>query len=142
MKENRLDKLTQAKRPVLKNFLYSFSVGGAICFIGEVIRQIMLLNNVSVNDSTMFTTIIMIFLGCILTGIGVYDKIASFAGCGTVIPITGFSNTMTSAALDGKSEGILMGILPNMFKISGCVIIVSVVNSFVIVTIRYILGIL
>ncbi|HHZ17800.1 MAG TPA: stage V sporulation protein AC [Acholeplasmataceae bacterium] len=133
---------TKPKRKVLLNTVKAFFVGGTICLIAQVIIDI--LKKQFDLDKEMAGNIgvaIMVFLGSLLTGIGVYDKIGQFAGAGTIIPITGFANSMTSAALESKSEGIVLGIFTNMFKMAGSVIVVGVISAFVFGTIRYLLGI-
>ena len=82
----------------------------------------------------------MIILGSFLTGIGWYDKIGQFAGAGTIIPITGFANSMTSSAMESKSEGIVLGIINNMFKLAGSVIIIGVISAFIVASIYFVLG--
>ena len=75
--------------------------------------------------------IVVVGVTSILTGFGIFDKIGQFSGAGTLIPITGFSNSMTSAALESKSEGIVLGIMTNMFKLAGAVIAAGVVSAFI-----------
>lgn len=127
------------KRFSIKKFFGAFLVGGLICLIAEIINTI-LDTKYSPEISSNITVSIMVFIGSIITGFGFYDKIASFAYAGTIIPITGFANSMTSSALESKSEGLFLGILPNMFKIAGSVIVTGVVSSFVISSIMYIFG--
>ena len=127
------------KRFSIKKYFGAFVVGGAICLLAEIIKVI--LENYTEKDlASNLTVTIMVFIGSIITGFGIYDKIASFAYAGTIIPITGFANSMTSSALESKSEGLFLGILPNMFKIAGSVIVTGVVSSFVVSTIMYIFG--
>lgn len=133
---------TEIKRPMFKNAVKAFFVGGIICLIGQIFIEILkggfdlekdLANTIAVT--------IMVFLGAILTGLGIYDKIGQFAGAGTIIPITGFANSMASAAIESKSEGMILGIFTNMFKLAGSVIVVGVLSAFIFGTIRYFLGI-
>lgn len=133
---------TEIKRPMFKNAVKAFFVGGIICLIGQIFIEILkggfdlekdLANTVAVT--------IMVFLGAMLTGLGIYDKIGQFAGAGTIIPITGFANSMASAAIESKSEGMILGIFTNMFKLAGSVIVVGVLSAFIFGTIRYFLGI-
>jgi SpoVA protein. len=81
----------------------------------------------------------IIFISCVLTGLGIFDKIAKHAGAGSFIPITGFANAMTSAALESKTEGIVLGIASNMFKLGGAVITFGIVAAYVMGVIRYVL---
>ncbi|MGI6768917.1 MAG: SpoVA/SpoVAEb family sporulation membrane protein [Bacilli bacterium] len=133
---------TEVKRPILHNMLKAFFVGGSISLIGQFILEI-LKNGLNLEkdlaNAVMVT--IMVLLGALLTCLGVYDKIGQFAGCGTIIPITGFANSMTSAALESKSEGVFLGIITNMFKLAGSVIVVGVLSAFIFGTLRYFIGI-
>ena len=83
------------------------------------------------------TVATLVLLSVILTGCGVYDKIGQFAGAGSAVPVTGFANSMASAALEHKSEGIVLGVATNMFKLAGSVIVFGVVGAYVIGLIRY-----
>ena len=91
--------------------------------------------------ANIYSVIVMVFLGSLTTGLGLYDKLGQIAGCGTIIPITGFANSMTSSALESKSEGVILGIINNMFKLAGSVIVAGVVSGVVVGAIRYLLGI-
>ena len=81
----------------------------------------------------------IVFITSILTGIGIFDKIGQVAGAGTFIPITGFANSMTSSSLEGKSEGLVLGIMSNIFKLAGAVIVAGVVSAFISGTAIYII---
>ncbi|NQD52019.1 SpoVA/SpoVAEb family sporulation membrane protein, partial [Bacillus altitudinis] len=85
------------------------------------------------------TVATLILISSILTGIGIYDKIGQFAGAGSAVPVTGFANSMTSAALEHKSEGLVLGVATNMFKLAGNVIVFGVVSAYVVGIIRYVL---
>ncbi|MDD4076778.1 MAG: stage V sporulation protein AC [Bacilli bacterium] len=138
----KVKKETKPKRKVLLNMIKAFLVGGLICLVAQIIIEI--LKKQFALDKTMANSVgiaIMVFFGSFLTGLGIYDKIGQFAGAGTIIPITGFANSMTSAALESKSEGVILGIFTNMFKVAGSVIVVGVISAFVFGTIRYLLGI-
>lgn len=137
----RIIKETKPKRPVLKNTIKAFITGGLICVFAQLIVMIIERLGVELKTAKTITVIIMVFLGAFLTGLGIYDRLGQFSGAGTIVPITGFANSMTSAALESKSEGFFNGILTNMFKLAGSVIVAGVVSSFVIGTIRYLLGI-
>ena len=85
------------------------------------------------------TVATLILISSILTGIGIYDRIGQFAGAGSAVPVTGFANSMTSAALEHKSEGLVLGVATNMFKLAGNVIVFGVVSAYVVGIIRYVL---
>ena len=83
----------------------------------------------------------MIALGSLLTGVGLYDKIGQYAGCGSIIPITGFANSMSSSALESKSEGLLLGIVTNTFKLAGSVIVVGALSGIIVSYVIFLLGV-
>ncbi len=120
----------------------SFWVGGLICLIGQGINDILLLifPSLSQQSAWAYTLIILIFIASFLTGIGVYDQIGKFAGGGSIVPITGFSNSITSPSLEFKSEGIVYGICVKMFTIAGPVIVFGVVSSMVVGFIYWIIS--
>lgn len=112
----------------------SFWVGGVICMIGQGINDLLLycFPNMAEATAWSYTLIILIFIASFLTGIGVYDKIGKFAGGGSIVPITGFSNSITSPALEFKNEGIVFGMCVKMFSIAGPVIVTGIVASIVV----------
>ena len=112
----------------------SFWVGGLICTLGQVINDLILLwfPTVSTQSAWADTLIILIFLASFLTGLGVFDKIGAFAGAGTIVPITGFSNSIASPAIEFKNEGIIFGMCAKMFIIAGPVIVSGTVASMIV----------
>ena len=131
------NRYVQAKIPKTKpwpSLFNSFLVGGIICCIGQGINDLILLwfPNMAEQSAWAYTLIVLIFIASFLTGIGVYDKIGKFAGGGSIVPITGFSNSITSPAVEFKHEGIIYGICVKMFTIAGRVIVSGVVASFII----------
>ena len=129
----------EPKPKLLKNCFNAFWVGGCICTIGEIIKNIMIYYGVPESDVAIYLPIIMIFLGAFLTGLGVYDKIAVIGGAGTLVPITGFSNAMVSPAIEHKKEGYILGIGSKMFTIAGPVLMVGIGLSVILGAIYYIL---
>lgn len=127
------------KPKVFKNCVRAFIIGGLICVIGQFILNMLIRFGVPKDDATTWLPIIMIFIGAFLTGIGVYDKIAAIAGAGTIVPITGFSNSIVSPAMEFKKEGFVMGIGSKMFTIAGPVLVYGISTSIVIGIIYYIL---
>lgn len=115
------------KSPILKNCSFAFLIGGLICVIGEGFYKLyfntLLLPE---RDAGTWVSVSLIFIAALLTGIGVFDKIAKFAGAGTLVPITGFSNAVTSPAIDNKAEGYILGVGAKMFIIAGPVIVYGV----------------
>ena len=130
------------KPQYFKNIILAFIVGGIICTIGQFILNIMLRFGMDEEAAKQWLPIIMIFIGALLTGFGVYDKIASFGGAGTVVPITGFSNAVVSPAIEFKKEGFVFGVAAKMFTIAGPVLVYGIGTSVIIGIIYYILGLL
>lgn len=130
----------QPKPPYFLNCLKAFTVGGIICTLGEGIQNFYIsVFNFTEKTAGNPTIATLILLAALLTGIGVYDNIGQFAGAGSAVPVTGFANAMTSAALEHKSEGIVLGIATNMFKLAGSVIVFGVVSAYLVGIIRFII---
>ncbi|MFR2744142.1 MAG: stage V sporulation protein AC, partial [Clostridium saudiense] len=119
----KISKEMAPKPQYFKNIILAFIVGGIICTIGQFILNIMLRFGMDEEAAKQWLPIIMIFIGALLTGFGVYDKIASFGGAGTVVPITGFSNAVVSPAIEFKKEGFVFGVAAKMFTIAGPVLV-------------------
>ena len=135
-KQQKYQKLVQQKQPkppVLKNAFNAFWVGGTICLIGQFI-QTFYANalDMSMKDAGNPTVATVIFIGGLLTALGVFDDIGKFAGAGTAVPVTGFANSMVSAALEFKREGLVLGVGSKMFVLAGSVIVFGVVTAFVV----------
>lgn len=105
------------KPQYFKNIILAFIVGGIICTIGQFILNIMLRFGMDEEAAKQWLPIIMIFIGALLTGFGVYDKIASFGGAGTVVPITGFSNAVVSPAIEFKKKDLYLGLLQRCLQL-------------------------
>lgn len=133
-------KKNEPKRPVLKNTVIAYLVGGFICTIGQAIQMIFIKYfDFKEAEAGNPTVAVLIIVSVLLTGLGVYDKIAQKAGAGTAVPITGFANSISSAAIEHRSEGYVLGVGANMFKIAGSVISFGVFSAFVIAIIKIIL---
>jgi stage V sporulation protein AC len=114
----------RAKRsPCLLNCFKAFLVGGSICLLAEIYNQFYQYIGINASDSSLLSSLSLIVLSCILTGIGVFDKIAKFGGGGALVPITGFANAMSSPSIESKSEGFITGLGSKMFTIAGPVIV-------------------
>ena len=109
--------------PVWLDCLKAFLIGGAICCIGQGLFNLYAMLGMNDDEKKAMVSITLIVLTAILTGIGVFDKIAKHAGAGTIVPITGFANSVVSPGLEFKSEGFVMGTGANIFKIAGPVIL-------------------
>ena len=116
---------------LLRNLLRAFLVGGLICSIGQLILNGYAAAGLEQPQAASATSISLIFLGALLTGLKLYDQIAKFAGAGTLVPITGFANSVVAPALEFKSEGFITGTAAKMFIISGPVIVYGTVASVV-----------
>ena len=119
------------KSPILKDFLLAYLFGGGICVIGELIKAGLIHLGIEGRDAGGLTTVIMIFIASLLTGLGVFDRIARHAGAGTLVPVTGFSNAVTSQAMDAKSEGIILGVGAKIFTVAGPVILFGITSGVV-----------
>ena len=117
------------KSPLGKDLLRSFLVGGLICVIGQLILNGFIALDLSEQDAAAATSVSLVFLSSVLTGLSVYDDIAKFAGAGTLVPITGFANAVVSPAIEFKAEGFVTGMAAKMFIIAGPVIVYGTVAS-------------
>lgn len=143
MKTNQYEgtiKNHEVKPSYLKNMMHAFFIGGLICLFGQVLHwMFMNVFNNTEQEASMHMIVTVIILASILTGLGVYDKIGQFGKAGAFVPISGFANSMTASAMEGKSEGIVLGIAANMFKLAGTVLVVAVMSGFFFGIIRYLL---
>ena len=135
--ENRLP-----KTKFFPSLIWAFLIGGLICCIGQGIFDglMAIFPSLSIDDAQAYTLVILIFLASFLTGIGIYDKIGAFAGAGSIVPITGFSNSIASPALEYKSEGWIFGLCVKMFTIAGPVIVTGIASSILVGIIYYVVG--
>lgn len=134
MTKEEYKKYTQEHSPRSKparNLLRAFLVGGTICLLGQGTIQGLEVLGLDKAAAASGCSISLIFLGALLTGLGVYDKIAKFAGAGTLVPITGFANSVVAPALEFKTEGFILGVAAKMFVISGPVIVYGITASFI-----------
>ncbi len=118
----------------------AFVVGGLICTLGEALLNIYAMVGLSRDDSAALTSMTLVFLSILLTGLEWYDRIAQHAGAGTLVPITGFANAVASPALDFKSEGYVLGLGAKMFVIAGPVIVYGISASVIYGIIYYVVG--
>ncbi|MGE7999259.1 stage V sporulation protein AC [Lysinibacillus sp. NPDC093190] len=136
----QLEQNVTPKPPYLKNVSKAFLVGGLICTIGQAVSLFYMIffdfTEATVGNPTVAT---MIFFAMILTGFGLYKKIGQFAGAGSAVPVTGFGNAVISAAIEHRSEGLVLGVGGNLFKLAGSVVLFGVVSAFFIALIKFIL---
>ncbi|HHY24118.1 MAG TPA: stage V sporulation protein AC [Clostridiaceae bacterium] len=127
------------KSKILRNIIRAFIVGGLICVIGQFINNFFRARGMDIDVSGSLTSIIMIFLGALLTGLNIYDDLGKFAGAGSIVPITGFANSIVSPAMEFKSEGYIMGVGARMFVIAGPVLVYGISASIIAGIIYYLL---
>lgn len=138
-KYQQLVKRHSPGRKVFLNTIRAFLVGGFICEIGQCVQTLFIrYGHFKPTEAGNPTVAVMILLAVIFTAFGVYDRFAQWAGAGSAVPVTGFANTMASAAMEHRSEGWISGVGGNMFKLSGPVIVYGVVSAFFVGLIRYI----
>lgn len=135
-----LQKKRETKRPVFKNCIKAFFVGGFICFVGQLITTFYIyffdFTEQTAGNPTVATLIIITMF---LTGFGIYDHLGQFAGAGTAVPVTGFANAVISSAIEHRSEGYILGVGTNMLKLAGPVIVYGVFSAFIIAIIKTLL---
>ena len=136
-RNKKYNEYIQAKIPKTKDFptlIYAFLIGGLICCIGQGINDALMaiFPTMGVDTATAWMLIILIFIASFLTGLGVYDRIGAFAGAGSIVPITGFSNSITSPAIEFKKEGIIFGLCVKMFTVAGPVIVNGIAASIIV----------
>jgi len=134
MKHNDVSK---PKTNLFSHCIRAFIVGGLFCVLAQLINDIYLKINIPEEDVGLIVTITMVFIGALLTGIGVYDKIGEFAGAGSIVPITGFANSIVSPAMEFKKEGYIFGVGAKMFTIAGPVLIYGISSSVLLGIIYY-----
>lgn len=142
---NKKDYKDYAQRKVpkptyLKNIIMAFLIGGLICFIGQIVINFCISRGIEEETASTIGTISLVFVGALLTGLGVYDKIAKVGGAGAAVPITGFANSMVSPAMEFKSEGFIFGVAAKMFILAGPVLVYGIGFSIIIGIINILIG--
>ena len=146
-RNKKYNEYVEAKIPKTRpwpSLFNAFWVGGLICVLGQAINDglLALFPNLAEQSAWGYTLIILIFIASFLTGIGIFDDIGKFAGAGTLIPITGFSNSIASPAIEFKNEGIIFGMCVKMFVIAGPVLVTGIVASGLVGLIYLIIGVI
>ncbi|PLR78797.1 stage V sporulation protein AC [Bacillus sp. V3-13] len=136
----QLEQKHETKRPLLKNCLRAFFIGGLICLVGQAISYFYIyffdFTEQTASNPTVAT---MIFITMLLTGFGVYDRIGQYGGAGSAVPVTGFGNAVISAAIEHRTEGYVLGVGGNLFKLAGSVVLFGVFAAFVVALIKTLL---
>ena len=126
------------KEKLLKNGIISFAIGGLMGVLGQLLIEIYSYYlNISTKDASTFMLITLIFIGCLFTALGFFDRWVKFARCGLIVPITGFAHSMMSTSLEYRREGLIAGLGSNMFKLAGSVIMFGVVSAYVFGILRF-----
>lgn len=135
---DKMAKKASPNSPKFLNGLKAFIIGGLICTFGELLNYLFKRMGLNEDEVKAMIPTVLIVITAILTGIGIFDKIAKHAGAGTIVPITGFANSVVSPALEFKAEGYVMGVGANLFKIAGPVIAYGILSSVIYGIICYI----
>lgn len=122
----------EPQRPVARNAFWAFVIGGVICTIGQGVMTLWLAAGQTDLEAKASTAIAMVAIGALLTGLGIYDQIATFAGMGAALPITGFANAVVSPAIEFRQEGAVLGTGARIFQVAGPVIVYGMLAAFVV----------
>lgn len=128
------------KSPIVKDCLFAFLIGGAICVAGQAILDGFTAMGLEKTDAGTATSIALVFLSALLTGLNLYNKLGRYGGAGTLVPITGFANAVVSPAIDFKAEGLVTGMAAKMFTVAGPVIVFGVTASAIYGVILMLMG--
>ncbi|NLT96947.1 MAG: stage V sporulation protein AC [Christensenellaceae bacterium] len=135
-------KQSMPKSHLLKECVMAFIVGGLICVLGEALNDLgEMVFRLDEDGVNAFRSAVLIFLGALFTGIGIYDVLGRFAGAGSIVPITGFANSIVSPALEYKWEGYVLGVGAKLFTIAGPVLVYGISSSIIVGVIYYIIGV-
>lgn len=135
-----LSKKVKPKPKLLRNVLLAYLVGGAICMIAQIINNVFIAFGAAQAEAGARTAVAMIFIGALMTGLGIYDQLGRYAGAGSAIPITGFANTVVAPAIEFAQEGFILGMAAQIFTVAGPVIVYGLVSAVVSAGLRYVLG--
>ncbi|MBQ7572698.1 MAG: stage V sporulation protein AC [Clostridia bacterium] len=136
---NEYVKTKVPKSPVISDCIKAFLVGGIICTVGEVFIKLYMSIGLSLDTSRTATSITLIFISALLTGLNIYPKIGKFGGAGSIVPITGFANSVVSPAIEAKPEGYVLGVGAKIFSIAGPVILFGTIASMIAGIIYYVI---
>lgn len=135
----RTARAMQPRRPILRNTVLAFLVGGIICALAQLFLSYLLSRGLPQKEAFALTSGFMVFWGALLTGLGVYDVIGRVGGMGAALPITGFANSMVSPAMEFKREGYVLGVGARLFTVAGPVIVYGLVSAVVVVGVKWLL---
>ncbi len=133
-----LVKEMEPKKPIFKNICWAFVVGGLICAFGQLIANFLTkFVQMGKDESVVYTLVILIFLSALATGLGLYDKLGKHAGAGSIVPITGFANSVVAPAMEWRREGFIQGLAAKMFTLAGPVIVYGIGFASLLGLIKY-----
>ncbi|MCL2487575.1 MAG: stage V sporulation protein AC [Oscillospiraceae bacterium] len=136
----KMSKKASPPSPIFGNCIKAFLFGGLICTMGQLTTDLAIEWGMTQQDARLAASVFLILLSVILTGFAVYDDIAKHAGAGTLVPITGFANSIVASAIEFKSEGFIMGLGAKMFVIAGPVLVYGITSSILYGVVLYIVG--
>jgi stage V sporulation protein AC len=142
-KQQEYNEYVQQKIPkptYLKNCIWAFVVGGLICVFGQFLTNVFKGMGLSKEDVATAVPTVLVFLGAFFTGLGVYDQLGKYAGAGSIVPITGFANSIVSPAMEFKREGYIFGVAAKMFVLAGPVLVYGFGSSIIVGLLYYFLG--
>ena len=129
------------RSPLLRNCLCAFLIGGLICALGQGLKMIYLdVCGLNPEDASTLTSVSLVFLAALLSGLGIFDKIAKMAGAGTLVPITGFANAVVSPAIDCRAEGVILGVGTKIFTVAGPVLLYGILSGSIYGVLYWIFG--
>jgi len=134
--------LTQQYTPkptIVKNVIRAFIVGGIICTIGQLFINLFVTLGLARLEASTAATATMIFIGALLTGLGIYDEIGKFGGAGSIVPVTGFANSIVAPAMEFRREGYVMGVGAKLFTVAGPVLVYGIATSIVVGLVYFLL---
>jgi len=140
LEKQQYNEMVKAASPgsnVITNCIKAFLVGGVICAVAEVLHNILLRAGVEKDDAGLLTAIILVAVAILLTALGIYSKLGKFAGAGSIVPITGFANSIAAPAIEHKNEGLVLGVGAKMFVIAGPVLVYGLATSVIVGLIYY-----
>lgn len=137
---SQLVKSYEKPSPMVKNCLWAFFVGGGICAVAQALTNLMKTAGLEQDTASTVVSVILVFAAAVLTGLGVFDSIARFAGAGTLVPITGFANAVAAPALEFKTEGYVTGMAVKLFTVAGPVIVYGISASVIYGVIYWTIG--
>lgn len=136
-------KKTAPKSPIVKDCVLAYIFGGGICVLGQLLFDLYRgITNYEQSKVYALVSLTLIFVTALLTGIGVFDNIAKYAGAGTLVPVTGFANSVVSPAIDTKAEGLILGVGAKIFTVSGPVILYGILSGVIYGVILWVVSIL